>query len=152
MFKLVIVFILFSGLNLWAKASKNPVDKVEFVLGKTNSKVVTQVKKDFHGKVKKETVEKIINEKVNQKELDKFLGNLHAFLNENLKGKNLTQGSKGRVKVQLQDDGRFDILFIEVNKPALYEKVEKYFANEIDFPAIPEQTGQSEMQILIYLN
>ena len=86
-------------------------------------------------------------------EADKYIRSVREMIidnyTESAKAKKLKLKGEVLVKVQIQENGSFDVLFIGGTKLLLSQLAEKTFKKIKKFPAIPESAGMTELQLKI---
>jgi hypothetical protein len=142
-----------------AKDVKSPVSidskKIEIIKGKTQQKNMEMAKKNFHGKViTKNEIQKINSKSIEgNKYITSFLSVVtKTILSKKVDSKKLIKlkvvGS-AKAKIQIQESGEFDVLFIEGSNAHLSAFTERLFEEIEKFPMIPKDAGQAELQIQI---
>jgi hypothetical protein len=145
------LIILLMASPAWAKLL---LDEVRVISPKKNEVVLNKAYKSFHGKKKtrKETV--LISTKPTEgnKILSEYIKSIVKKINTELLpqfGKKL----KGEVlfRVQIQQQGFFDILNVNSKNPKLVPIVNNWLSSVDSFGKIPDGAGQKELQVEVPL-
>lgn len=134
--------------------------KAEVVPSKVEKIMVNVVSKDVHGKETTRQVEKVINKKMDLMKNKRALAYFedvkkhilaHKVLSLKINKKDKNKKLKGEVscKIQIQKDGRYDILFLGGIDPNLTELAHLAFDKIKRFPPIPSSLEQQEIQLKI---
>ena len=129
------------------------IGKIDIIKGKTQMKKVQTIATDFHGKKVKATREEKINQKsvLDNPEANKYLKTVTETIYKHYKKpKNIpAKGVLGviKAKLQIQENGRYDVLFIGGKNQFLKQYTEDLFYKISSFPAIPHSAGITEFQI-----
>lgn len=134
------------------------VQKIEFVPSKTMEQQTSIVRKSFHGKRKIKNITKTINRpmqvKGNKLAQQYFTDVRKVFLknsSSSIKAQKLKLKGDVLVKIQIQKDGNYDILFIDGDNAELISLANKTMSKIESFPPIPESLGQTEIQLKVPL-
>jgi hypothetical protein len=129
---------------------------IEYVEGKTQEMVVeVQLPTSHHGKKRtKKEIHKINTKTMKDSKAAKaYISDLRNIIQkaQDKSLKNVTLSSSGviKVKLQIQGDGRFDILMIDGAQPSLISLVENTFAHFTKFKPLPIAAGQGELQLIV---
>ncbi|MAX65961.1 MAG: energy transducer TonB [Bacteriovoracaceae bacterium] len=137
------------------KAHSFQISKIEVVPPKTNEKMIQKTHKTFHGKVIKKEEKVAINKRSTKgnPEADRYLKLVRqTILNQktsSFKAKKMQLQGKVIVKIQIQKNGQYDLLFIDGKNPHLINLAEKTMQKIESFPPIPKSAGIAELQIKI---
>jgi hypothetical protein len=145
----------FATTSLYAKQSISVLD-IEYVEGKTQEMVVeVKLPKSYHGKKRtKKEIHKINTKPMKgNKSANIYISNLKSKIESSytkyLKISPVKSSGVVKVKIQVQGDGRYDVLFIDGVKPDLISYTEKVFTSIKKFNSLPLDAGQGELQLII---
>ena len=149
-----LIFSIFS-INSYSKDKDKTLEigKIEIIKGKTQMKKVQTIATDFHGKKVKATREEKINQKsvLDNPEANRYLKTVTETIYKFYqKPKKIpAKGASGviKAKLQIQENGRYDVLFVGGENQFLKQHTENLFYKISNFPAIPYSAGISEFQI-----
>ncbi|MAZ47919.1 MAG: hypothetical protein CME65_05110 [Halobacteriovoraceae bacterium] len=125
------------------------MEHVRIIAPKRNKVQNTIVRKSFHGKVLKSEQNELISTKPvdGNEALQAYTKLIIDKLNSEIMS-TIPEISQNLIfRFQIQKSGHFDILNIRSSDQKLVLKMENYLSQIDKFPAIPQSTGQKELQL-----
>lgn len=143
-----LVFLQFLFQNAYANQVLT-MDHVRIIAPKKNQIEKVKVRKSFHGKSIKSFETEMITTKPTEgnKKLQSYIKLILDKLNGELMSKIPPIKRSLMFRFQIQQSGSFDFLNARSQEVKIVEELEKYFQTLDQFPKIPANTGQKELQL-----